>query len=140
MTVEYFLSFWGGAEPAIERELGITKRNHWFATKQERDEFKAKLNKYDHLGLAFYCTEGELTHSRTVAVVTFAYGGRLYTIEDDFGYEYPTDGVFFMFEHGNYACDCNRSAFIQGKYGDVIPELDCGHTIELTGIEIEYRP
>jgi hypothetical protein len=138
--MEYFIKFWGGAEDAIERELGITERNHWFATEQERDAFLVQLTPYEHLGLAYYRQEGELTHKRTIAIAIFAYGGKMWTVEYDFGYEYREYMARFMFEDGNYSCDCNRSTFIRGKYGDTFPELDCGHAIEMMSLEIEYRP
>ena len=37
----------------------------------------------------------------------------------DFGYEFEEENAIYMFEHGNYSCDCNRSLFIQREYGEV---------------------
>ena len=39
----------------------------------------------------------------------------------------------YMWEDGNYGCDCNRSLFAQ-RYGWDIPELPCGDTIELVSL------
>ena len=41
-----------------------------------------------------------------------------FIIHYDFGYEYEEESAIFMFEDGNYSCDCNRSLFIQREYGD----------------------
>ena len=55
--------------------------------------------------------------------------------------DYPQDSAIWMFTEGNYACDCNRSLFIQQQFGeDAIPELPCGDTIELLEYHIEHEP
>ena len=63
----------------------------------------------------------------------------VYTIHCDFGYEYPEEQAIFMFEEGNYSCDCNRSLFIQDEYGEnAIDELDCGEEIKMLNYHLEY--
>lgn len=43
----------------------------------------------------------------------------------------------WMFNEGNYACDCNRSLFINEYCDKDFPDMDCGDTIEL--IEPRYK-
>lgn len=136
---EYFLKFWGGAEKAIEEAYGITQRNHYFPTKQQRDDFKAALEKFGHLGLVFDEKEGALTHKRTIAVMVFEFDGHQYIHESDFGFEYEPEAAAYMFRDGNYACDCNRSLFIL-QDGHDFPEMECGDRIKLLSFKIELRP
>jgi hypothetical protein len=140
IKMEYFLKFWGGAEPYISSILGITDRNFWFDTKEERDEFKTRLRPYHKYGLAFSEREGDLTHARTVALVTVKYRNRKYFFEFDFGYEYPEENACYMFFDGDYSCDCNLSLFIQQEGGHPeFPELGCGDEIQIVNFDIEYR-
>lgn len=138
MAYEYFLKFWGGATPTIERDLGIKAGHYYFLTKQEKDDFKRKIKEYSHLGLAYTEKEGELSHKRTVAVVEAKYKDKTYNFEYDFGYEYEEEVAYFMFEDGNYSCDCNLSRFIQ-DIDPEFPKLDCGDEIEYNKLEIEFR-
>jgi hypothetical protein len=135
MAYEYYLQFWGGAEETIEKELGITERNFWFNTKEEREDFVKKLMKYNHSGLALNREEGEHTRKKTIAKITIQYQGRKYEFEQDFGYAYPIEAAHFMFEDGNYSCDCNKSIFIREKYPE-FEEMDCGDDLELTSLEV----
>lgn len=142
---EYMIQIWGGAwnkdaEPSIEKELGIKSGYYYFNTEQELKDFERKLDKYSHLGLARNKKHGIMSHKRTIAVCTFEYKGKEYIVDYDFGYEYEEEMAHFMFEDGNYSCDCNRSMFISRQYGDdVIEELECGDEIELKDFKIEYR-
>lgn len=143
---EYMVHIWGGAwsedaKPSIEKDLGIKEGYHYFKTEEERDSFLklVKQEKYSNQGLGLDLREGEMTHKRTVFVGDFKYKDRVFTIHYDFGYEYPEERAIFMFEDGNYSCDCNRSLIIQEEYGeDAIDELDCGEKIELIDYHIEY--
>ena len=79
-------------------------------------------------------------NKRTIFVGTFKYKGKEVIVHLDFGYEYPEESAIFMFEDGNYSCDCNRSLFIRREYGEyAIPELDCGEEIEMTNYYIKYE-
>lgn len=49
----------------------------------------------------------------------------------DFGVDYPEESAIFMFKEGNYACDCNRSLFIEEILSDFDGDWDCGDKIEL---------
>lgn len=145
MKEEYMIQIWGGAwnhdaEPSIEKDLGIKEGYYYFDTEKELKDFEKKLDKYSHLGLARDKKRGVMSHKRTIAICTFEYKGKEYIIDYDFGYEYPEESAHFMFEDGNYSCDCNRSSFIARQYGDdVIDELECGDEIELIDFRIEYR-
>lgn len=145
MKEEYMIQVWGGAwnkdaEPSIEKDLGIKEGYYYFDTEQELNDFKDKLKPYSHLGLARDEKHGVMTHKRTIAICTFEYNDKEYIIDYDFGYEYPEGSAHWMFEEGNYSCDCNKLMFIREKYGeDIMEELECGEHIELKDIRIEYR-
>ena len=141
---EYMAHIWGGAwnkdaNPSIEKDLGIKESYHYFKTKEERDRFLKLIKQYSSQGLVWDLREGEMTHKRTIFVADLKYKDMVYTIHCDFGYEYPEEEAIFMFEAGNYSCDCNRSLFIQDEYGEnAIDELDCGEEIEMLNYHFEY--
>ena len=117
---EYMAHIWGGAwnkdaNPSIEKDLGIKESYHYFKTKEERDRFLKLIKQYSSQGLVWDLREGEMTHKRTIFVADLKYKDMVYTIHCDFGYEYPEEEAIFMFEDGNYSCDCNRSLFIQDE-------------------------
>lgn len=74
--------------------------------------------------------------------VTLLYRGKQYWLIDRF--DWPEfELARFQWEENNYACDCNRSLFLQRQCDGRIPELPCGGTIELlslTPIEKKQRP
>ena len=141
---EYMAHIWGGAwnkdaNTSIEKDLGIKEGYHYFKTKEERDRFLKLIKQYSSQGLVWDLREGEMTHKRTIFVADLKYKDMVYTIHCDFGYEYPEEEAIFMFEDGNYSCDCNRSLFIQDEYGEnAIQELDCGEEIEVLSYHLEY--
>ncbi len=137
--IEYFLKFWGGAQEAIAQELGTTQTVYYFATQAERDALVARIQPYEHLGLVMDMQEGEMRHCNTVALLAMAYKGHTYVYEHDFGPEYPEAGVLFMYEDGNYACDCNRSIFIQKEGHPEFPALECGHEVQLVRLQIMFK-
>ena len=103
------------------------------------DEVISKLRQYEDYGLAIGILNGYFTHKDTVACLTFLYDGNEYYYEYNFGKEYPEESAEFMWEEGNYSCDCNRSSFLAEKY-DVFKEMDefdCGEDIELVDIKID---
>lgn len=134
-NVEWFLRFWGGAEEAIAQEIGTAKKVFWFATEAERDAMVARIRKFQDLGLMMDLQHGEMTHKRTVASVVFEHNSHIYVTQNDFGYEYPKSAVHYMYEDGNYSCDCNRSAFIQA-IDPAFPELECGSEIKLVNLQV----
>ncbi len=82
--------------------------------------------------------EGYKTRYRTVAKMKMLYNGKTYDYEEDFGYAYGAESAKFMFEDGNYGCDCNRSLFLNRKYGKECPTKECGYEIEITEFSVEY--
>jgi hypothetical protein len=143
--MEYYLKFWGGAESPILENLGIQAGDYWFDTKEQRDEFKTELRKYKDYGLVFKEEEGEadFVRKRTVVVIDAVFKGEKYHFEYDFGYAYEDEAAEYMFEDGNYACNCNLSNIIRDTYPD-FPELDChgddeGNEIEYERFRIEHR-
>jgi hypothetical protein len=59
-----------------------------------------------------------------------------YIVEDELCESDP-DGdceIPYIWEEGNYACDCNRALFIQRCCDENFPESPCGEEIKLIGI------
>ena len=144
---EYMIHIWGGAwnrdaNPSIEKDLGIKDGYHYFQTAEEKDTFLQLLRNpiYSDQGLVTDVKYGVMSHKRTIFVGTLKYKNEEFVIHYDFGYEFPEENAIFMFEDGNYSCDCNKSLFIQREYGeDVIQELNCGDDIELIDYHFEYE-
>jgi len=59
------------------------------------------------------------------------YKGKKYCIIHEWAEYYPLDGAIYMWEEGNYSCDCNRSIFIQDKVDKSFEIMDCGDEIKL---------
>lgn len=136
---EYYLGYWGGIQNdnIINRELGIKETDFWFDTEKERQEFKQRLKsvaeKYS-ASIAFREEEGTKTRYRTIAeMVMMTPDGKKYLYRHDFGYAYPEDSAAYMFEEGNYSCDCNKSDFIG------IDEYPCGDEIKLENLTIKLE-
>lgn len=147
MGKEYMVHIWGGAwnkdaNPSIEKDLGIKDGYHCFKTEEEKDAFIQLLRNpiYEDQGMMIDVKHGVMSHKRTIFVGILKYKDREFIIHYDFGYEFPEKKAIFMFEDGNYSCDCNKSLFIQREYGeDVIEELNCGDEIELVDYHFEYK-
>ena len=136
---EYFLKIWGGAMPYLEKELGINDMYHYFSTKEERDAFLEKIKPYNCYGLAMIKLEGEMSHLRTVVNVTLSFDESKYSFSYDCGYEYPEEAALFIFQDGNYSCDCNKSLFIREFCDKEFPKFPCGKKIKLEEINIKYK-
>lgn len=143
---EYYLNFWGQVQndKLVEKELGITDSDFWFDSKWEREQVRNTLqavaDKHNVI-IAFAEEEGVSSYIRKapIAKVLLGYKGKHYNIEMDYHPGYPEHTIRFMFEEGNYCCDCNRSIFIQEQCDENFKELDCGDEIELMKLEVEYR-
>lgn len=141
----YHLHYWGGVQNDrwIERDLGITKTDFWFDTRAERAEFKKKLsrvadNRKQIIVFAEY--EGPMCKKRTVARMRMRLAdGRVFGLSYNFGFGFPEDVARYMFESGNYSCDCNRGAFLDMAYGlPELADLDCGDAITMDDFAVEF--
>jgi hypothetical protein len=75
----------------------------------------------------------------TLATITLEYKGNQYIIKDRWPHSWATcDAMRFQWEENNYACDCNRSRFIQRQCDGTFPEMDCGETIKLVEMTTLY--
>lgn len=82
--------------------------------------------------------EGNDVRLRTVAKMVFVLpDGHEVPCIYDFGYGYPEDSARYMFEEGNYSCDCNKAIFIsevlEGFDGDDWP---CENSIKIKGLTV----
>lgn len=73
----------------------------------------------------------------TTCTMVFIYEGKEYPYEYDFEREYPIEAAHYMFEDGNYSCDCNRSSFINSRYRtNINPLSECGETIQMKNFQV----
>ena len=70
------------------------------------------------------------------AIVTLKFKDKIYNIVLDFENASDT-GIRFMFEDGNYACDCNLSIFIQEQVDENFELMECGEEIKLLNLQIK---
>lgn len=145
LNKEYMVHICGGAwnhgaNPSIEKDLGIKAGHHYFNTEDEKNRFLELLQNpiYKNQGIMTVVKYGHMSHKRTIFVGKYKYKEKMFKIHYDFGYEYEVERAVFNFLENDYSCDCNLSLFIRREYGDVIPELHCGHQIELLEYHIEY--
>lgn len=139
-THDYHLHFWGGIENGTLNKtvFGTEKTDFWFPDTETRQKVKLEMKRIaDEQGkvIVFDEHDGELGRYRTICKMIFVYEGKEYPYEYDFGYGYPEDSARFMFEDGNYSCDCNRALFIRETNPD-FPELDCGEEITMKDFEV----
>lgn len=61
--------------------------------------------------------------------------GKEYIVEDELAKKDPdsTNEIPYIWDEGNYSCDCNRSLFIN-NVDESFPLMGCGEEIELLGI------
>jgi hypothetical protein len=62
----------------------------------------------------------------TIAEIVLKYKEKEYKFNFDFGSYIPSENAEYLFEDGNYACDCNRSMFIKKYCNKDFLELQCG--------------
>ena len=132
---EYMLHTWGGFyNDEHKAKHGLEEGYYWFSTAWDRQKYLDNLKeiekKFDAKYLASNFEEGKHVRYRTIARMKLVYKGIEYSYEYDFGFGYPVESARFMWEDGNYSCDCNKSLFLSRQYPE-IPELDCGDTIEI---------
>lgn len=66
-------------------------------------------------------------------VVILEHEGKSYELHPDFDYD-EFHHAEFIWEEGNFSCDCNRSIFIN-EIDNTFPLMDCGDTIKLTELK-----
>ena len=138
---EYMLHTWGGFyNEEYAKKHGKRGGYFFFDTMEQLQEYlnelKAIKKEMNASHLLAEISEGQNVRYKTIARMKMKYNGKEYNYEYDFGYAYPVDSAHYMFEDGNFACDCNRSAFLQAEYGDEIQEKDCGDEIEITEFQV----
>ena len=131
---EYLLHTWGGFyNEEHKAKHGLEPGCFWFSTADERKKFLDSLKevekKYDAHSLVFSFEEGKHVRYRTIARMKLVYNGKEYPYEYDFGFGYPVESAHYMWEDGNYSCDCNKSLFLS-RIHEEVSELNCGDTIE----------
>ena len=140
MKYEYMLHTWGGFYNKEYRDVhGYAPGYYWFETADERKKYVETLKfierKLHAVRLMTVFEEGTETRYKTIAEMTFVYNGNEYHLNYDFGYCYEEDAARYMFEDGNYSCDCNRSNFIR-EQDESFPELDCGDLIQMKDFKV----
>ena len=137
---EYLLHWWGECEARIKEKWGYDEYL-WFDTEEKRNTVRKNIVNYadkNHWGYVTASYQGYLTRKQTIACMVWNYRGRVGYLEYNFGYGFSTEDAMYMFEEGNYNCDCNLSSFISEKYKD-FPELECGDEIVLENLWGEFR-
>jgi hypothetical protein len=138
IPTEHYVTWWGRDEQLVADILGCGDERHFYTRSQVQAE--AALEAMRPFCVMHVHETGNLTHRRTVAVITLAYKGHVYRFPYDFGLEYPSDSARFMWTDGNYGCDCNRADFIRDYCDPDFPELPCGDEIKLLDLQVEFRP
>ncbi len=69
--------------------------------------------------------------------VTLKHKDKTFTFIYDWESDYRVEAADFMFEEGNYSCDCNKSLFIQEHCDKSFPKMTCGQQIKL--IELRHN-
>lgn len=73
------------------------------------------------------------------AYIYLKFRDRIYMVDDKWCVNVDKEDIFFMWEEGNFNCDCNKSLFIRRQVDDKFPELPCGDRIELVKIKIKGK-
>jgi len=150
---DYLLRFWGrdadsyaerlrmiGVSPVEERTGGALVA--WFRTDAERAAAVATVRRPESQGgcvMVVADHDGPLVHCYTVAVAALEVNGRQYEVRQDFGLGFPSDAAHYIWEEGNFSCDCNRSALIAEQCDPEIEELECGNTIKLVMLTVKHE-
>lgn len=130
----HLLRFWGGDADEVCKAMLLAPNERgedaddpgavavWFDTEQSRQVFIDQLKRFQWLAFDVHRPDPDPEersdpHRLTRARVTLEYKGQRHTFLDTFGYGYPWRSVEFMWRDGNYACDCNRSLFLQRQCG-----------------------
>ncbi len=145
---EYMIHTWGSFYNEEFFEIHRKEEGyHFFDTSEDRQKYIDELRKINRQieegtgnseSLLIVSKDGQGLRYKTIAKMNFNYKGKSYPYEHDFGYGFEEGSARFMFDDGNYNCDCNRSLFLNRIVGDEIPELDCGQEITIADFKIEF--
>jgi len=146
---EYYLGVHGEVlnedQRWLERDLGIVDQHFWFASAAERACLRARLKACADAHQCIICfLEYEGTDARLLTVARMVFrlpDGRAFNCRHNFGYGYPCSAAEYMFQEGNFACDCNRSLFIMHTVpGAIAKEWECGELIVMEDLRISKEP
>lgn len=154
---QYLLRLWGRDEDAVTKLRPPDAREaeddgtlcYWFATREERNWFMDAIPE-GYLVVRSATDPGPDNHgeaietrARTCAdVVLRLPDGTEHAYTQSFGYGYAEHAVRYMYEDGNYACDCNRQLFLIQECGLDMDEdaVTCGDTIALVSLTVRKVP
>ena len=136
----YYLQYWGSVcNDGFNEELfGLINTRFWFPSIELRETARGYLeavvererNSGNLVIICFRDAEGDVAKTKLNASMTFVYKDAEYEYiyNGDYGVEEST--IRYMFDEGNYSCDCNKSLFISRTVED-FPEMDCGNEIAI---------
>lgn len=133
---EIVLRFWGGCANAVQAAYGLRADHYYLCASREQGEaIMAALRAFASHGLASVVDVAPLPLERVVMVVTLRDEHGEVVVRDDNGLLYD-DGYQesgFLWEEGNYSCDCNRRRFIEHARTGGWPDSPCGDEVKLVG-------
>jgi hypothetical protein len=74
-----------------------------------------------------------------IVKIKLSWKDEVYEFDYEFEDSCSDEGIEFIWTEGNYACDCNRSLFIQRYCNPEFPELPCGDAIDLIEFPFKIR-
>lgn len=142
---EYMVQTWGGfyndEHKAVHK---LEPGYYWFSTEEARADFinertriSVELNAHVFVTVLY---EGRHTRMRTVARMDLVLDGKTYPLAYDFGYAFEEDAAEYIFNEGNYSCDCNLRSFIRKRHPEVPASDACGETIDIQNFRIQLLP
>lgn len=120
----------------------------YFTSPQDRQEYLEKMQSVERehncarLVNSFF--QSNYKNNRLFAKVTVDFQDKEYTFEYDFGVSTEENTAIYIFEEGNYSCDCNLIRFLDrnfdmGMTEDQVQEYKCGETIKLVNLELYWK-
>lgn len=141
--MKYHLKFWGADTKNLLSMINLQDTDYFFSSESNRKNFKNNLlmviGKYGFKNIVFAEYEGEdVDKERVVTVTLMLPNGDVHKYDESFGYGYPVDSIYYIYEDGSYSCDCNKSMQLINN-GVNISEFLCGEEIQLIGLKVELR-
>lgn len=144
----YMVRAWGGGQEEFSKEYPPTKKHdgslyYYFDTESEMKDLVQKARNWTKGTVVTDEGQGDI-HNRTIACMDLVYEGKAYYHEQDFGYGHWEGGAEYMYEDGNYSCDCNKKLFLSREYPELAHldngDVQCGDEIVVENFRVEYRP